>query len=68
MTDYHAVPADGKWTVRKAGSSRAAKVFDDELVAWHECRRLARGSYGRAYLYGRNGRIRARNDYGGPDG
>ena len=55
---------DGKWSVKKEGLSRASSTHSTQKEAWNEARRLARGSESEAFLKGRDGKIRARNNYG----
>ena len=55
---------DGKWAVKKEGSSKASSIHDNQESAWKEARRLARGQGTEAFLKGSDGKIRARNCYG----
>jgi hypothetical protein len=56
--------ADGKWTAKAAGSSRASGVSDTQQEAWNRSKDLARKSGGEAFLCNRQGKIRERNTYG----
>lgn len=56
----HVVPRDGKWAVRKAGSSRATKKFDTQKEAIREAKKIANSQGTDLYIHGRNGRIRDR--------
>jgi len=63
--DYWTNPRnDGKWAVKRTGSSRAASLHNTQDEAWKEARRLARGVGSEAFLKGKDGKIRARNSYG----
>ena len=53
------------WALRRTGRSRAFRIVRaSRLVAWRECRRLARGAGVKAYLHDKTGLVVARNDYG----
>jgi uncharacterized protein YdaT len=60
----HVVPNDGKWSVRKAGSSRASGTYDTQQEAIMAAKKLARNQQTELYVHGRDGRIRERNSYG----
>ena len=55
---------DGKWAVKRSGSSKASSLHDTQEQAWKEARRLARGTSSEAFLKGKDGKIRTRNSYG----
>ena len=56
--------SDGKWVVKKDGSSKASSLHVTQENAWREARRLARGEGSEAFLKGKDGKIRTRNSYG----
>lgn len=56
--------SDGKWAVKRSGSSKASSLHDTQKQAWKEARRLARGINSEAFLKGKDGNIRTRNSYG----
>lgn len=56
--------SDGKWAVKKSGSTKASSLHNTQENAWKETRRLARGVGSEAILKGKDGKIRARNSYG----
>lgn len=60
----HVTPRGSKWSVRKAGASRASGVFDTQKEAVKEARKLARNQKTELYIHGRDGRIRERDSYG----
>jgi len=60
----HVVPRNGKWSVRKAGSSRASGVFSTQKEAVAAGREIARNQGTELYIHGRDGRIRERDSYG----
>lgn len=60
----HVVPNGAKWSVRKAGSSRATGTFDTQVEAITEGRKIARNQGTVLYIHGRDGRIRERDFYG----
>ena len=60
----HVVPNGAKWSVRKAGSSRATGTFDTQGDAIKEGRKIARNQGTELFIHGRDGRIRERDSYG----
>lgn len=56
--------SDGKWAVKKEGSTKASSLHNSQENAWKETRRLARGAGSEAFLKDREGKIRVRNSYG----
>lgn len=64
MTAFHAVPSGRAYAIRKTGGKRAVKAGMSRTEAWREARRLARCAGTKAYLFGADGRIATRIDYG----
>lgn len=62
----HVVPNGAKWSVRRAGASRASGTYDTQEQAIEKARDLAKSQHAELYIHGRDGRIRERNSYG-PD-
>lgn len=60
----HVVPSGDKWSVRRAGASRASGVYDTQAEAVEKGRDLARNQGTELYVHGKDGRIRERNSYG----
>lgn len=60
----HVVPSGGKWSVRRAGASRATVTYDTQEEAIEKARDIARNQGTELYVHGRDGRIRERNSYG----
>ncbi|WP_366937903.1 DUF2188 domain-containing protein [Sediminimonas sp.] len=60
----HVVPSDGRWSVRRAGASRASKVYSTQKEAIDSARERARSEGGELYIHGRDGRIRERDTFG----
>jgi Uncharacterized protein conserved in bacteria (DUF2188) len=61
----HVVPNnDGKWSVRRSGSTRASRVYDSLREAVQHARRIAQNQQTELYIHGFDGRIRERNSYG----
>ena len=60
----HVVPNGGKWSVRKAGASRATGTYATQHEAIERARQIARNQRTELYIHGRDGRIRARDSYG----
>jgi hypothetical protein len=60
----HVVPNGGKWSVRRAGASRASSTFGTQQEAIATARNIARNQKTELYIYGQDGRIRERTSYG----
>ena len=60
----HVVPNGSKWSVRRAGSSRASGKFTTQEEAIKEGKKIAKNQGTELYIHGKDGRIRERNSYG----
>lgn len=60
----HVVPNNGRWSIRRAGASRASKVYSTQKEAIGSARERAQSEGGELYIHGRDGRIRERNTHG----
>jgi hypothetical protein len=60
----HVVPTGGRWSVRKAGASRASGTYETQGEAIDRARTLAKNQGTELYVHGKDGRIRERNSYG----
>jgi uncharacterized protein YdaT len=60
----HVVPNGGKWSVRRAGASKASGTFDTQREAIDRARDVARKQKTEVFIHGRDGRIRERDSYG----
>lgn len=60
----HVVPNEGRWSVRRAGASRASKVFSTQQEVIASARERARSEGRNIYIHGRDDRIRERDSYG----
>ena len=58
----HVMPKGGKWSVRRAGSSRASGIFGTQKEAVEKAKELARAEGSDIYIHGRDGRIHERRD------
>lgn len=56
--------SNGKWSVRRAGASKASRTFDTQKEATQYGQRIARNSKSELFIHGRDGLIRERNSYG----
>jgi hypothetical protein len=61
----HVVPNGKEWSVRKAGAVRASGLFKTQGEAVKKATEIARNLKSELYIHGKDGRIRARNSYGG---
>jgi hypothetical protein len=60
----HVVPNGDKWSVRRAGSSKASGTFSTQREAIERARDVARNQGTEVFIHGRDGRIRERDSYG----
>ncbi len=60
----HVVPNGGKWSVRKAGSTRASHTYSTQDEAVNAARKIAKNQNTELYIHGEDGRIRDRRSYG----
>lgn len=60
----HVVPNGSKWSVRRAGASKASGTFDTQREAIDRGRDVARNQKTELFIHGRDGRIRERDSYG----
>ena len=60
----HVVPRNGKWAVRKSGSTRVSRYFKTQDEAIEAARDIAKREHTELYIHGSDGRIRERNSYG----
>ena len=60
----HVVPRNGKWAVRKSGSTRVSRYFKTQGEAIEAARDIAKRECTELYIHGSDGRIRERNSYG----
>jgi uncharacterized protein YdaT len=60
----HVVPNGHKWSVRRAGSSRATGTYSTQQEAIRVAKDLAKSQRTELYVHGKDGRIRERNSYG----
>jgi uncharacterized protein YdaT len=60
----HVVPNGDKWSVRRAGASKASATFETQGEAIERAREIARNQETELFIHGRDGRIRERDSYG----
>ena len=60
----HTVPHQGKWAVKRGGSSRITKAFDTQAEADAYGREIAKNQKAEYYLHGKDGTIREKDSYG----
>ena len=60
----HVMPSGDKWSVRRAGSSRASGTYETLREAVKKAREIAGNQKTELYIHGRDGRIRQRESYG----
>jgi uncharacterized protein YdaT len=62
--DQHVVPNGDKWSVRRAGASRASGTFSTQREAIERAKDIAQHQRTEVFIHGRDGRIRERSSYG----
>ncbi len=60
----HVVPSGGKWSVRKAGASKASGTFTTQREAIDRATDIAKNQGTELFIHGRDGRIRERDSFG----
>lgn len=60
----HVVPNGEKWSVRRAGASRATGTYTTQQEAIEKAEKIARNQGTELYVHGRDGRIRERSSFG----
>jgi hypothetical protein len=60
----HVVPNGAKWSVRRAGASKASGTFRTQQEAIDRARAIAQSQGTELFIHGPDGRIRERNSYG----
>jgi hypothetical protein len=61
----HVVPApDGGWNVRKGGSDRASKHFENKQDAEHWARQVSKNQASELIIHKRDGTIQTKQSYG----
>lgn len=60
----HVVPKGNKWSVRKAGATRATGTFTTQKAAVKAATQIAKHQKTEVYIHGKDGRIRERNSFG----
>jgi uncharacterized protein YdaT len=58
MSSQHVLPVDGNWAVKRAGSSRASKVFDTQKEAIKYGEKIAKDNKSDLFIHSTTGRIR----------
>jgi hypothetical protein len=62
----HVVPSGDKWSVRKAGASRASGTFRTQEEAIARAKDIAQHQKTDLFVHGKDGRIRERSSYSSP--
>ncbi|MCX2477292.1 DUF2188 domain-containing protein [Pedobacter sp. MC2016-05] len=60
----HVVPSSSGWAVKKSGSSRASKTFDNKESAISYGKELSKNEKTELYIHKKNGMIQDKNSYG----
>jgi uncharacterized protein YdaT len=62
--DYHVVPHDGEWAVKREGADRASSLHETQQEAIDVGRKLAQNHQTELVIHRRDGRIRDSDSYG----
>ncbi|MDD2516245.1 MAG: DUF2188 domain-containing protein [Candidatus Gracilibacteria bacterium] len=62
--NQHVVPYNDKWAVKKAGSDKITKSFDNQKNAIEYAKEIAKNNNSELFIHGKTGKIRERNSYG----
>jgi len=60
----HVVPSSSGWSVKKSGSSRASKTFDNKEKAIDYARKISKTERTELYIHKKNGTIQDKRSYG----
>ena len=60
----HVLPNGEKWSVRRAGASKASGTYATQGEAIERAREIARNQSTELFIHGKDGRIRERDSYG----
>lgn len=60
----HVLPSDGAWKVKKSGSEKASRIFDNQQEAIEYARKVAMNQQAELFIHDKIGKIRAKNSYG----
>jgi len=60
MESQHVLPREGKWAVKKAGSSKASGIFDNKAEAVSFAKEVAINQGTALFIHGKDGRIQDR--------
>ena len=65
LPSYHVVPSkEGRWVVKRSGTTRPSGVFESQSEAISRARDLAKSKNSELVVHGKDGRIRDRMTYG----
>lgn len=62
--NYHVLPDEGSWEVKRAGADRASSRHDTQADAIERARELARVNHVEVVIHRPNGEIRDSDSYG----
>ena len=62
--NQHVVSHGERWAVKAEGAVEPVALFKTQSEAWEKAKSIARKERSEALLHGKNGQIRARNNYG----
>lgn len=60
----HVVRSDNQWAVRRAGATKASRVFTTQKEAVSYANTVARNNKTELFIHGKDGLIRERNSFG----
>jgi hypothetical protein len=64
MKQLHVLPTgEGTWAVQRTGTSRAARIFEEQKDAYRHANEWAKRDHTEVYVHARDGSIVARRSY-----
>ena len=63
MSNQHVVPYNDKWAVKKEGSEKVTRIYDNQSDAIEYAKELAKNQKSELIIHGKDGEIREKNTY-----
>lgn len=63
MSNQHVVPYNDKWAVKKEGSEKVTRIYDNQSDAIEYAKEIAKNQKSELIIHGKDGEIREKNTY-----
>ena len=63
MSNQHVVPYNDKWAVKKEGSEKVTRIYDNQSDAIEYAKEIAKNQKSELIIHGKDGKIREKNTY-----